>query len=43
MSHPIIAVKNLRKLFGDSPAIADLSFVVNPGEIVGFLGPNGAG
>lgn len=43
MSNPIIEVKNLRKLFGESPAIADLSFVVNPGEIVGFLGPNGAG
>ncbi len=38
-----IAVRNLVKLYGDTPAIDDISFDVKTGEILGFLGPNGAG
>jgi len=40
---PMIAVKHLRKVYGDFEAVKDLSFEVYPGEVFGFLGPNGAG
>lgn len=33
----------LTKRFGDSLAVDDLSFAVQPGVVTGFLGPNGAG
>ncbi|MFB6120808.1 MAG: ABC transporter ATP-binding protein [Halobacteriaceae archaeon] len=36
-------VEGLRKQFGDVTAVADVSFAVEPGEVVGLLGPNGAG
>ena len=38
-----IEVKNVSKIYGEQKALDNVSFVVNPGEIVGFLGPNGAG
>jgi len=38
-----IEVRNLRKTYGDTVAVSDLSFAVEEGEIFGFLGPNGAG
>ena len=31
------------KRFGDFTAVNDLSFAVEPGEVFGFLGGNGAG
>lgn len=40
---PAIETHHLRKLFGDKVAVADLSLVVQRGEVFGFLGPNGAG
>jgi len=40
---PIIQLLNLRKEFGGTVAVNDLSFEVNRGEIFGFIGPNGAG
>ncbi|MBU0528961.1 ABC transporter ATP-binding protein [bacterium] len=40
---PIINVRNLVKKFDDFVANDNLSFDVNPGEIFGFLGANGAG
>jgi ABC-2 type transport system ATP-binding protein len=40
---PIIEVNNLTKYYGDFPAVENLSFTVNKGEILGFLGPNAAG
>jgi ABC-2 type transport system ATP-binding protein len=33
----------LCKRFGDRTAVADLSLRVEPGEVMGFLGPNGSG
>jgi ABC-2 type transport system ATP-binding protein len=40
---PIISVKNLRKTYGKTIAVDDISFEVTKGEIFGLLGPNGAG
>ncbi len=39
----VIEVKNLKKYFGKTKAVDDVSFSVEQGEIFGFLGPNGAG
>ena len=40
---PTLSVSQLHKVYGSTTAVDDLSFVVEPGEIVGLLGPNGAG
>jgi len=39
----IIEVNNLCKTFGEVSAVNDVSFLVNSGEVYGFLGQNGAG
>jgi ABC-2 type transport system ATP-binding protein len=39
----IIETHGLRKQFGPTVAVSDLSLHVGEGEIFGFLGPNGAG
>jgi ABC-2 type transport system ATP-binding protein len=39
----MIEVTGLRKRFGSKVAVDDLSFVVQPGRVTGFLGPNGSG
>ncbi|MDE1920269.1 MAG: ATP-binding cassette domain-containing protein [Candidatus Omnitrophica bacterium] len=39
----IISVKGLSKNFNSFPAVKDISFEVDDGEIFAFLGPNGAG
>ncbi len=39
----MLTVKNLRKTFGSLVAVNDVSFSVEPGQLVGLLGPNGAG
>ena len=41
--NPIITVKNLRKTYGKTVAVDDISLEIREGEIFGFLGPNGAG
>jgi ABC-2 type transport system ATP-binding protein len=43
VSDLVIDTRGLRKWFGPTLAVADLSLSVRAGEIFGFLGPNGAG
>ena len=38
-----LAVRGLRKRFGDVVALDGVDLRVRPGQLVGFLGPNGAG
>jgi ABC-2 type transport system ATP-binding protein len=39
----VIQVSGVRKTYGSTVAVADVSFDVNDGEIFGLIGPNGAG
>jgi ABC-2 type transport system ATP-binding protein len=39
----MIEAIGLTKRYGDTLAVNDLSFTVEPGRVTGFLGPNGAG
>ena len=41
--HPVIEVSGIRKAYGKTVAIDDISFAVMEGEIFGLIGPNGAG
>jgi ABC-2 type transport system ATP-binding protein len=41
--HPAIELCELRREFGATRAVDDVSFVVEPGQVVGYIGPNGAG
>ncbi len=43
MNDAIVQVEHLRKEFSGTVAVADVSFNVRKGEIVGLLGANGAG
>lgn len=38
-----VSVQGIWKRFGSTDVVADLSFEVLPGEVLGFLGPNGSG
>ena len=42
-SAAVIEVSNLRKSYGSTVAVDDVSFKVQEGEIFGLIGPNGAG
>ena len=50
VSHPLVAeaapvlmqVVGLAKSYRDQPALAEISFSIRSGEIVGLIGPNGA-
>ncbi len=39
----MLEVRHLIKRYSGIPAVDDVSFVIRPGEILGYLGPNGAG
>ena len=43
MSSPVVRVAGIRKTYGNTVAVDDVSFEVQPGEIFGLIGPNGAG
>ncbi len=43
MAQKIIEIKNLTKDYGDFRAVDSISFVVEAGDVFGFLGHNGAG
>ncbi|PSR05270.1 MAG: multidrug ABC transporter ATP-binding protein, partial [Bacteroidetes bacterium SW_8_64_56] len=38
-----LSIQSLRKTYGATVAVDDLSLKVEPGEIFGLIGPNGAG
>jgi ABC-2 type transport system ATP-binding protein len=40
---PILECKDLSKSYGSVPALNHITFAVEPGRIVGLLGPNGSG
>jgi ABC-2 type transport system ATP-binding protein len=40
---PVIQVTGVRKTYGSTVAVHEVSFGVNDGEIFGLIGPNGAG
>lgn len=40
---PIYEANHLSKSYGRKPALRDVSFAVQPGRLVGLLGPNGSG
>ena len=44
MDEPIVIdVRRLSKMFGDFTAVDQITFQVQAGEVVGYLGPNGSG
>jgi len=40
---PMIELSNLRRYFGRTKAVNDISFSVGRGQVCGYIGPNGAG
>src|ERR1035438_6480767 len=40
---PMIEARHLTKRYGKTVAVDEVSFVVRPGRVTGFLGPHGAG
>ncbi len=43
MDDHVIVATNLTRRFGDFTAVDHISFTMNAGEVVGYLGPNGSG
>jgi ABC-2 type transport system ATP-binding protein len=43
LSQPAIVVEDLRRSFGALKAVDGVSFSINHGSVVGFVGANGAG
>src|SRR5436309_781482 len=42
-SRPVIQVSGIRKTYGTTVAVSEVSFEVSEGEVFGLIGPNGAG
>ncbi|GAA3731989.1 ABC transporter ATP-binding protein [Leifsonia bigeumensis] len=40
---PVLQVESVNAIRGNSTVVRDISFTVNPGEVLGLLGANGAG
>ena len=40
---PVIQVSGIRKTYGSTVAVSEVSFEVSEGEVFGLIGPNGAG
>ena len=43
MTTPLLEARHLVKRFHGIKVVDDVSFSVRPGEVVGYLGPNGSG
>ena len=43
MPDPVVLVENISRRFGNFLAVDRVSFEIYPGEVVGYLGPNGCG
>ena len=43
MTAPLFDARDLRKRYGGTTVVDDLSFAIAPGECLGVIGPNGAG
>ncbi len=43
MAEPVVVTENLTRRFGDFLAVDHVSFEIEAGEVVGYLGPNGSG
>ena len=42
-SAPSLSLRHLTKFYGDKLGVEDITLDVHPGEVMGFLGPNGSG
>lgn len=40
---PVVRIEHLTKFYGARCAVSDVSFDMQPGEVMGLLGPNGSG
>src|SRR6476469_9103706 len=40
---PVVLAQHLSKWYGPRRAVTEVSFAIQPGEVVGLLGPNGSG
>jgi len=43
MTESVVVVENLTRRFGEFVAVDHINFEVKPGEVIGYLGPNGSG
>jgi ABC-2 type transport system ATP-binding protein len=39
----MLEVRSLTKTYSTIPALENVSFIINPGQVLGYLGPNGSG
>ena len=39
----LVQIANLKKFYGPTRAVNDISFTFTSGQVFGFVGPNGAG